>query len=248
MNKRRYPIVLLCAAALTGVLGGCNYKAHHQQSANDYGSRTANDPKMSGIRSYSRIVTDPREHDNRYFEYSSALSYRLSNVPGVANAIVMLTDKNAYVGISTDQTATGTRAHGGGRESRDQDNTGTTEGVYNVDTGSTNWDLTKMVTPYNSSFTHKDIGDLSTEFRQTLANEVRKMAPNVNGVHISANMEYVNQLLGYAKASWGGKPLAPLTPSFNTLAKYTFGAGDEVPLPVPEPTAQGQRKDGNLSK
>lgn len=242
MNKRRCAHALLLAAALTGALGGCNYKAHHQRSANDYGSRTAGDPKMSGVRAYSHVVTDPRAHDNRYFEYSSALSYRLSNVPGVANAIVMLTDKNAYVGISTDLTATGVRSHGGGRDSRDQDNTGTTEGVYNVDTGSTSWDLTKIVTPYNSSFSHKDISDLSTEFRQTLANEVRKMAPNVNGVHISANMEYMNQLLGYAKASWDGQPLAPLTPSFNRLAKYMFAAGDEVPLPVPEPTARGRSR------
>ncbi|MFC3800036.1 hypothetical protein [Cohnella sp. GCM10012308] len=239
MNKRRCANVCLLAAALTGALSGCNYKAHHQQSANDYGSRTANDPKMSGVRAYSHVVTDPRAHDNRYFEYSSALSYRLSNVPGVSSAIVMLTDKNAYVGITTDQTATGIRSHGGLR-TREQDNTGTTEGVYNVDTGSNSWDLTKIVTPYNSSFSHKDISDLSTEFRQTLSNEVRKLAPNVNGVHISANMEYMNQLLGYAKASWDGQPLAPLTPGFNRLAKYVFAAGNDVPTPIPEPTARGR--------
>lgn len=238
MNKRHIAVIVIAAAAIGG-LSGCNYKAHHQNSANDYGSRTAGDPKMSGIRSYSRIVTDAASHDNRYFEYSSAISYKLSNVPGVSSAIVMLTDKNAYVGITTDQTATGTRSHGGLR-TREQDNTGTTEGVYNVDTGSNSWDLTKIVTPYNSSFSHKDIADLSTEFRQTLAQEVRKMAPNVSAVHISANMEYMNQLLGYAKASWDGQPLDPLTPSFNKLVKYVFSTGDDVPTPIPEPTASGQ--------
>ncbi|MEK0312510.1 hypothetical protein [Cohnella sp. 56] len=240
MNKRHLAVFLF-AATLLGTMNGCNYKAHHQQSANDYGSRTAGDPKMSGIRSYSRHAADPQLHDNRYFEYSSALSYRISNVPGVSSAIVMLTDKNAYVGITTDQTATGTRSHGGLR-TKEQDNTGTTEGVYNVDTGSNSWDLTKIVTPYNSYFSHKDVSDLSTEFRQTIAQEVRKMAPNVSGVHISANMEYMNQLLGYAKASWNGQPLAPLTPGFNKLAKYIFSTGHAVPTPIPEPTARGSSR------
>ncbi|MCC3374772.1 YhcN/YlaJ family sporulation lipoprotein [Cohnella sp. REN36] len=232
MQQLRKAIIALGVAAITsGLLGACNYKSEFHKSAHDYGSRLANDPKMARVRAYSAVTTDPKMHDNKYFEYSSKLSYKVSNLPGVSDAIVMLTDKNAYVGITTDWTATGTLSHGGKRM-REQDNTGTTEGVYNVDTGSSRWDPRKIVTPYNSYFSHKDISDLSTEFRQTIAENVRKLAPNVQGVHISANQEYMNQLLDFARASWAGKPLAPLIPEFNKLAKYTFSLGGQVPIPI----------------
>ncbi|MBB6674467.1 YhcN/YlaJ family sporulation lipoprotein [Cohnella nanjingensis] len=231
MQLRKAIVSLGVAALACGLLGACNYKGEFHRSAHDYGSRLPNDPKMARVRAYSPVTTDPKMHDNRYFEYSSKLSYKVSNLPGVSDAIVILTDKNAYVGITTDRSATGTMSHGGKRV-HEQDNTGTTEGVYNVDTGSNRWDMRKIVTPYNSYFSHKDISDLSTEFRQTIALNVRAQAPNVQGVHISANQEFMNQMLDFARASWAGKPLAPLTPEFNKLAKYTFSLGDQVPIPL----------------
>jgi hypothetical protein len=186
---------------------------------------------MTRVRSYGSLSADPKQHDNRYFEYSSALSNKVASLPGINTALVFLTDKNAYVGILTDWSATGTEARGGPR-SHEQDNSGTTEGVYNVSTGSSKWDNRQVATPYNSYFTHKDFGDLSTELRQVIGDTIRKEFSRAQEVHISANREFVNQSLEYAKVAWLKKPLAPLTADFNTLVQYTFANGNKVPIPL----------------
>lgn len=228
----RRSFLLLGVVLMLGLpLSACNYKSYFQKSNNDYASRGANDPKMMHVRSYGSLSNDPKQHDNRYFEYSSAVSNKVAALPGINTALVFLTDKNAYVGILTDWTATGTEARGGPR-SHEQDNTGTTEGVYNVSNGSSKWDNRQVATPYNSYFTHKDYGDLSTELRQVIGDTVRTAFPRAQEVHISANREFVNQSLEYAKVAWLKKSLTPLTEDFNTLVKYTFGNGNKVPLPL----------------
>ncbi|TVY01307.1 hypothetical protein [Cohnella terricola] len=216
---------------ILGLISGCNYKSHFQKSNQDYASRAANDPKMMQVRSYGSYSADPKRHENRYFEYSSALSNQVAALPGINTALVFLTDKNAYVGILTDWSATGTEAIGGVR-SHEQDNSGTTEGVYNVGTGSPKWDNRQVATPYNSFFTHKDVSSLSSELRQVIGTTVRKQAPRVQEVHVSANREFVNQSLEFAKEAWLKKPLSPLTNDFNTLVQYTFGMGEKIPLPL----------------
>ncbi|GIO13071.1 hypothetical protein J19TS2_26260 [Cohnella xylanilytica] len=226
-------LAVACGLALVGSLAACNYTSYYQKSAHDYSSRAKNDPKMTRVRSYGASTGDPKQHENRYFEYSSKLSYDVKALPGVNSAIVMLTDKNAYVAILTDWTATGTKSHGGAA-TREQDNTGTTEGVYNVDTGGTTNVGPRLATPYNSYFTHKDVSDLSSELKQVIGDTVRRGHPRVQEVHISANREFVNQMLEFAKLSWGNKPLAPHTQSFNRLVQYTFANGRDIPLPLYE--------------
>ncbi|MFB9277441.1 hypothetical protein [Cohnella cellulosilytica] len=231
MSSARRSCLLIGIALTLGLLSACNYKSYFQKSTQDYGSRTVNDPKMSQTRSYGAYTADPKQHENRYFEYSSALSNKVAALPGINTALVFLTDKNAYVAIMTDWSATGTKATGGPR-SREQDNTGTTEGVYNVNNGSPKWDNRQVATPYNSYFTHKDPSDLSSELRQVIGTKVREHFSRAQEVHISANREFVNQSLEFAKEAWLKKPLAPLTKDFNTLVQYTFGTGNEIPLPL----------------
>lgn len=231
MSSVRRSIALLGSALAFGLLSACNYTSYFQKTNQDYASRASNDPKMQQVRSYGSRTANPQQHDNRYFEYSSALSNKIAALPGVHTALVFVTDKNAYVGIMTDWSATGTDAHGGYR-THEQDNTGTTEGVYNIVTGSPKWDNRQVATPYNSFFTHKDASDLSTELRQVIGSKIREEIPSVQEVHISANREWVNQSLGYAKEAWLKKPLAPLTEDFNTLVQYTFGTGDRIPIPL----------------
>ncbi|WP_206424254.1 hypothetical protein [Cohnella candidum] len=222
------------SVVIAGCLAACNYTGYYKKSSGyDYGSRDGDDPKVNQIRSYGAYSADLQQHDNRYFEYSGALSRQVSSLPGVYTAYVFLTDRNAYVGILTDWSAGGTQARGG-RSMREQENSGTMEGVYNVDTGSSQWDNRHAATPYNSYFTHKDVSDLSSKLKQTIADEIRRSAPGVTEVHISANGEYVNQLVEFAKEAWAGRPLAPLTADFNRLVQYMFALGKDIPLPLYE--------------
>lgn len=237
LRLRRFATTACCVFLICG-LTACNYTSHYQKSKYDYSSRAKNDPKMIRVRSYGPLTNDPKQHDNQYFEYSSKASYDVKSLPGVNSAIVMFTDKNAYVAIMTDWEATGTKSHGGA-STREQDNTGTTEGVYNVDTGGRTPVGPRVATPYNSYFTHKDVSDLSSEFKQVIGDTVRKSLPRVQEVHISANKEYVNQMLEFAKLAWGGQSLQNYTPQFNRLVKYTFGRGNDIPLPLYEEPAPG---------
>jgi len=232
MSWRQFGL-LSAGAVLVFSLAACNYRGYHQKSSgSDYGSRSTGDPKVMQIRSYGSYTSDPRQHDNRYFEYSNALSRQISALPGISSAMVFLTDRNAYVGLITDWSATGTQSRG--KPQPEQQNGGTMQGVYNVDNGRTGADGRQFAPSHNYYFTHKDVSDLSSKLRQTIADEIRRGHPRVAEVHISANREYVNQLVEYAKEAWAGRPLAPLTPEFNRLVQYVFGMGSEIPLPLYE--------------
>ncbi|WP_308638036.1 hypothetical protein [Paenibacillus silvisoli] len=234
MHKRaayRSFLILMASAAMLSllVLSGCNYERHVQNSTFDYGSKKKGDPKMLGSRMYGTMSGMPGQHDNAWFEYSSLLSNDVASINGVANALVMLTDKNAYVAITTDWTATGTRKSGGPKE---QNNGGTKEGVYNVDNGSPYWNNQRVATPYNSSLTINDHNEISGELKQTIAVHIRKLAPAVQEVHISANKDFNNYMVQYAQEAWAGRSLTPLLPSFNVLVKHQFGGGNEMPRPL----------------
>ncbi|WP_051251504.1 hypothetical protein [Paenibacillus harenae] len=229
---KRMAALLLSAVVVTAA-AGCNYEELAQKSDTDYGSRRANDPKTLSSRSYGPLSNNPNQHDNSFFEYSSAISRKVSDMNGISAAIVMLTDKNAYVGLMLDWSAVGTRGTGGRTE---QDNTGTNEGVYNHDNGTPySGNSRVLVHPYNSYFSVNDMNNISAELKQSVALKVRKMAPNVQEVHISANMELMNYFNEFAKEAWGGRSLMPWIDQFNTVVKYHFAGGKIMPAPITQP-------------
>jgi hypothetical protein len=248
MEKRHpffYRIVLfaLIGTAAVTALSGCNYKRQLQDSTYDYGSRQKGDPKMIGSRMYGSTTNNPHQHDNAFFEYSAMISREVAAIQGVSAAIVMLTDKNAYVGMALSRSGLGT-VHSSQWE---QDLGGTTEGVYNNDTGSPYWDNSKLVTPYNSYLSVNDYNQISEELKQTIAKKVRTLSPRTEEVHISANMDFTNEMVEYAKEAWSGRPLYPWIDQFNILMRHQFANGQIMPIPldrVKQLRAQRQA-DGN---
>lgn len=230
---RRAALLALLSCLLCISITGCNYTRRVQDSDYDYGSQQKGDPKMVGPRLYGSQTGRSNQHSNRYFEYSSMLSREVGAINGVATAIVMLTDKNAYAGIALDWTAVGTK-RSGGAASREQDNTGTNEGVYNARDGTPYYNNQKLITPYNSYFSVNDLNELSGELKQTIAARIRQFVPKVEEVHISANQEFVNEMVDYAKIAWAGKPLEPWTGAFNTFVNYQFGNGKKLPISINE--------------
>ncbi|OBR63197.1 hypothetical protein A7K91_24890 [Paenibacillus oryzae] len=229
---RKKAVLLLLLALFAVFQAGCSYKQEFQRSDSDYGSRKNGDPKNSGVQSYGKASSNPNQHQNVFFEYSSALSKKVTALNGVAAANVMLTDKNAYVAIMLDWTAVGTKSTGGIKE---QNNTGTNEGVYNIDSGTPYGNGRVAASPYNSFFTVSDHNQLSHELKQTIADLIRADLPMVQEVHISANMEFVNYFNEFAKEAWGGRSLAPWTDSFNTVVQYYFDGGSVMPKPITQP-------------
>lgn len=234
MKMIRRVCLALLSGALLIVLTACSYKETAQHTDSDYGSRKSGDPKMQGIKAYGSTSGGPVQHDNTFFEYSSILSNKVSSLNGVANAIVMLSDKNAYAAILLDWTAAGTKSKGGTEE---QNNTGSNGGVFNIDSGTPYSSPYSLVTPYNSFFTVEDHMDISHELKQTIANTIRENSPMVQEVHISANMEFNNYFVEFAKEAWAGRSLTPWVDLFNKVIQYEFDGGTERPAPI---TTQGQ--------
>ncbi|MUT65336.1 YhcN/YlaJ family sporulation lipoprotein [Paenibacillus sp. NEAU-GSW1] len=216
------------ALLLLALMSSCGYEKRIQKSDYDYGSRTAGDPKTHGVKLYGSTKNKADQHDNTFFEYSNTLSNKVTQLNGVGTAIVMLTDKNAYVGLALDWTAVGTKSSGNTNEQRNGD------AVYNTETGSSHWDNRQLITPFNSYFSVNDHSQLSHELKQTVARRVREFAPNVQEVHISANMDFVNQMNEYAKQAWMNRSLAPWTDDFNNLVKHQFAGGQKMPAQIIE--------------
>ncbi|MFD1955616.1 hypothetical protein ACFSL6_15970 [Paenibacillus thailandensis] len=223
---KRMSVLFVATALLSAIGTGCAYEQRVHNSDEDYGSRESGDPKMLGGQMYGSASDNPYQHDNTFFEYSSKLSNAVSNLNGIASATVMLTDKNAYAGVMLDWTAVGIKSRG---KTKEQNNGGMGEGVYNHTTGSPYWDNRKLVTPYNSYFSVNDHSELSPELKQTIAVKIRELAPMVQEVYISANKEFVNEMGEYAKEAWLGHSLSPWLEDFNILVKHQFAGGQIMP-------------------
>ncbi|WP_020619759.1 hypothetical protein [Paenibacillus daejeonensis] len=239
---RRLLICMMAVCVTLALASGCNYTRKVQDSEYDYGSQQADDPKMMGSRMFGPVGNQPDRHNNSHVEYSYMLSRKLSKTQGIAAAVVMLTDKNAYVGLVLDWTALGTK-RAGGEKMREQNNTGTTKGVYNIENGSPYWDNRDLVRPYNSYFSVSDHEMISAELKQTVAVKLRQLSPYVQEVHISANRHFVNELVDYARETWMGRPLQPYLTEFNKLVDYEFGEGTVVPLRLRQMKEQAAAQD-----
>lgn len=170
-------------------------------------------------KAYGTMMPDPKQHHNTRFEYSHDISTAVTSVDGVATSIVMLTDRNAYVAVVMDSTASDIK---GNANLYEQNNVGTSEGIYITGNGSNYTDGRDVVTNYNSYFTLQDHNDLGKEFKQRIAEKVRSMSPHVREVHISANKEFINNMAEIAKQFWLGKPMKPLVSTFNQLVIKEF--------------------------
>lgn len=228
--NRKY--ALLCSALTLSVLASsaCGYREHAQSGDQNYGTRQKS-PNLEGSKMYGLSVSVPDQHNNRFVEYSAHLSREVTSLNGVAQGIVMLTDRNAYVGIVLDWTAT-QPVKNGSKMMREQDNGGWMSGVYNNKNGSDRWDNRDLVTPYNSYFSVNDHNELSSKLKQTIAVRVRKLAPSVETVHITANSKVTNQFVAYARETWGGRDINRYIKPFNVLVQKHFAGGDEMPVPL----------------
>jgi len=225
-SAKRSFIIMVSTLLLVLTLTACNYERYAQNSTYDYGSKQKGDPKLLGSRMYGATSSNPGQHNNRWFEYSSQLSAEISNINGVAAGMVFLTDKNAYVGMTLDSTAVGTRKTGGDG-AREQIFSGQSRNLPRV--SNTNRDISyeqQFAGPQNSYRTINDHNQISSELKQTVAIHIRRLAPMVQEVHISANMDFVNAFSRYAYEARLGHSLSPWTPSFNELVKHQFAEGN----------------------
>ncbi len=224
-----------CAAIVCTVMvltSGCgHYEQQFRKSDHDLSSRNQNDPYTRGDRMYGYQMKGVAHHDNKRMMLSLDTGDEIGRINGITLAYVMLTDRNAYVGIVTDGTATGTT---GKRDAIDVNNAGESEGVYDIKDGSSTIDPRKVVTDTNSYYTQPLPSDLSSELKQRVAMKVRELNPQVLEVFISSNRDFVNQLNVYAQMKWTGKSTKGHLSDFNRMVKRYFPENDDQPEPPAE--------------
>ncbi len=222
-------VFILISIILVLSATACSDKEEFEKSNHDFGSRQQDDPKIYSGKAYGNASLSPKQHDNSFFEYSSAVSYQVSKISGVRNAIVMLTDKNAYAAILLDLTATGARNN---EETIEQDNSPATDGSSTLSSQQKRENGKRPAKRFHSYYTVKDHNNLSEELKQMVALEIRKLAPAVQEVHISANLDFINKFNEYAREAWMHRSLAPWIKDFNTTVQFYFDDGEKAPAPI----------------
>ncbi len=197
----------------------CNYTKKFEGSSTDYGSRRDENKKYNNqAPMYGIQINGINNHDNKSLEYSQHASNLVGELPGVAFAIVILTERNAYTAIAIDHTATGTV-----RGVRETDNTGQTRGMYNTRTGSSYVDPNKVVTGTNSYYTKENPKDISHILKQKIAEKLRLAYPHLLEVYISANRDVINRMNVYSIIARQGNSLNDYAEEFNQMAAKVWG-------------------------
>ena len=204
---------LLCCSACSYV-----YEKEFEKSGSDLGSRNGMD-QITEEKNYTIQSKGLKNlHQFKEMTFSPTTAREISKIKGVYISYVVLTDRDAYVAIVTDNSATGTK----GRGNIKKDNSGTSEGVYDGKYGNYYVDPRNVVTDTNSMYTIPDPKDISNKLKYRIAKKVKALNPNVSEVFISANRDFINHLNVYYLETIRGKKLDPYVDEFKTMVKSHF--------------------------
>ena len=205
------------------IISGCTlgeyggYTKQYEQSVYDYGSRQKGDDKpVEGPQAYGKQIKGKHNHDNREYHYSKETSYFIGDLPGISQAYVFITDRNAYVGILLDDTASGLYRG----EDRTEDLTDYTRYPKTQNTHPA--DPRRLAIGFDNPSTVEDHRNLSHELKQTIAVNIRIMHPQLLEVYISANQNYLNTLVQYSQDGGSAKGKHIKLHSFNAMVAKEF--------------------------
>ncbi|EFM08886.1 Sporulation lipoprotein YhcN/YlaJ-like protein [Paenibacillus curdlanolyticus YK9] len=285
--------VIATTVALGAVLAGCaanqgelgNRSNYHSQSVRYdmngnriLDKRFANDQmnemnRVDGRRLNSNNIVG--KHDNYRLDMSENIANKLTTIPEVKTANVMLTNHNAYVAVSL-RDGLGA-ASGAGSRTIHRSNIGGTNYVGEMN-GVGSRDITRFdsqtatpgyepyrvrsnngatdyITPsrqhtYSTNATNSygmngmsgvrghgygmystnggaaanaDI-QLTDALKNRIADEVKRIAPNVNNVYVSANPDFVDRMSGYWNDVKAGHPIQGFVAEFNAMVERLFPA------------------------
>lgn len=217
------------AVSVTGCFPNYDYN-----SAQNYGSRREASPQDTSRAYQTQQQYATVSHKVTKLDLNQMLSDQVQAMDGVHTAIVMMGDNTAYVGITLDNTASGTRSgdshigpRGMGSVGEETNNYGIVKGYYSPTNDYANPD--ELISGVQGGDTVMNHEDLSHLFKQKIAEKIRMTQPTVVDVYISANRDFVNELNRYAQEAWQGRSLEPYRAQFVTLAERIFGTGVTVP-------------------
>jgi len=192
-------------------------------------------------------------HQNYHLSMNGEIAQKLSAMKGVGEALVVLTDTNAYVAITANSAAnqknlkhnTHLRSLSRTNASYLPKGTPISRGyqMQNQDTGK--FDSTKsydemkpsagramtprqeaQYAPYAKVDPHQLPAELhiSAALKDQIADEVKKMVPQIKQVYVSANPEFVSRMAAYWEDVRKGNPIQGFIVEFNAMVERVFPA------------------------
>ena len=214
---------IMSTFALIGLMiAACSYYSGDKGGNSKNYTKLSNPSLQEGARMYgSHQLGDVVIHNNTELRYSSHLSNKLTNIPGVRSAIVMLTERNAYAAILIDNSISGTK---GPKSQAETNHTGASFGTYNPHTLNNSVENWRLATGFNNYDTIQNHENIAAPFKQLIATTLRAANPLIHEVFISANRDFINQLNSYAiESDWGTNNLNNRIDTFNGTANRLFG-------------------------
>ncbi|PYI49973.1 YhcN/YlaJ family sporulation lipoprotein [Paenibacillus flagellatus] len=218
MSRRSLWKSSILLAAVAACLNACSYQKHFENSPSDYGSRTEA-KEQTGYRTYNTMLK-AADHTNNRLEFVQATSDVVDDLKGIRSSFVFVTDKNAYVALVVDNTATGMKGKGTILFS---DRTIASPGVDDHSDISNVLPPGHVVMDKYSFDTIPSPHDLSSELTRSVSERVRQNHPDITNVFVSANQQFINRMSGYAHEAWRGRSLQPYVPEFNAIVSDHFG-------------------------
>ncbi|MDO3681396.1 YhcN/YlaJ family sporulation lipoprotein [Paenibacillus ehimensis] len=215
------------ALGLAMTMTGC-FSWYDYNSANNYGSKR-DMPRQDTSRAYqTQQQYAPVSHKVTKLELNQHLSDQVAAMDGVNSAIVMMGDNVAYVAITMDSTASGTR--GGEGKGTETNNYGLVKGLYSTYGDQSDYaPPDQLISGGSGGETEIHHEHLSHLFKQKIAEKIRLNQPTVHDVYISANRNVVNAFNRMAQDSWSGRSLEPYRAQFTEMMERTFGTDVTIP-------------------
>lgn len=219
-------LAALWSIALCLTVSGC-FPWYDYNSSHNYGSKRHENPQDTSRAYQTKQQYAKVSHRIARLEMNQFLSDQVQALNGVNSAIVMMGDKVAYVGITIDGTATGTKS---GNSRLETNNYGLVKGLYSPITPFNDGaDPNDLITGSNGADTVMHHEHLSHMFKQKIAERIRSLDPTVQDVYISANQVFVNELNRLAQESWHGRSLEPYREHFIAMVEKLFGTDPTIP-------------------
>jgi YhcN/YlaJ family sporulation lipoprotein len=213
--KKLLMIIVLCVIPLNTA---CTYKEQFEKSESSLGNRDERDLHY-GTKAYGLQANVIDHHQIKEMKLNLSIANEITKMDGIRGSYVMLTDRNAYVAIVTDNAATGTNGVGRAREKPlpTQEEEGHELG-NSTPYGTPPYYISDAMRIYTIS----DPKNISSKLKQNIAERVRVLNPQVQEVFISANAEFNNLLHSYAQQSWLGNSLDPYVEEFEKVVNDHF--------------------------
>jgi len=209
--------------------------------------RFANDQFNEMNRVYGRRLNSNNligNHQNYRMEISQDIAERLNGIAGIDSSCVILTDRNAYVAIHSGNEAKSEKTRGGNTGARVGANSTGMLGYPRMYGPS---DIGRDIEPLRHGMgmqstrtesrdgidqrgaagndaedrRYRSLG-ANGDVEQQIASVVKSMAPQIERVYVSRDLEFYDRMAGYVEIAGSGKPIQDYIAEFNAMVERHF--------------------------